>query len=106
MRRSFVYAPLSLSRGVRVNERAQFKQVCNAKEASSSPHNYNRINGCEVGKVFRNRSRAPITMLEIHAVLRQTFPAAQLVEFLSEQRMKRMHHAKPLQPLVTTICSA
>lgn len=45
-------------------------------------------------------------MLEIHAVLRQTFPAAQLVEFLSEQRMKRMHHAKPLQPLVTTICSA
>jgi hypothetical protein len=25
---------------------------------------------------------------------------------LSKQRMKRMHYAKPLQPSVTTICSA
>jgi len=82
------------------------KQICNAKEASSSPHNNNRINASEVGKVFRNRSRAPIMMLEIHAVLRQTFSAAQLLEFLSEQRMKRMHNAKPLQPSVTTIRSA
>ena len=99
----FTRAPFS--RGVRVDERAQFKQVCDAKEASSSPHNNNRINGAEVGKLFRNRSRAPITVLKIHAVLRQTFSAAQLFEFLSKQRMKRMHYAKPLQPLVTTICS-
>jgi hypothetical protein len=97
---------LRFRRAVRVDERAQFKQVYNAKEALSSPHDNDRINGAEVGKVFRNRSRAPIPMLKIHAVLRQTFPAAQLFEFLPKQRMEWMHYPKPLQPLVTTVCSA
>src|SRR5262245_16740938 len=79
---------LPFRRGVRVDERAQFKQVCNAKAALSSPDDNDWINGAEVGKLFRNRSCAPIPMLEIHAVLSRTFPAAQLFEFLPKQRMK------------------
>lgn len=56
--------------------------------------------------MLRNRSRAPVTTLKIQTVLRQPFPAAQLFEFLPAQRMKRMHYSEPLQPSVTTICSA
>lgn len=45
-------------------------------------------------------------MLEIQTVFRQSFPAAQLFEFLPKERMKRVHYAEPLQPWVTTVCSA
>jgi hypothetical protein len=89
-----------------LDERAQFKQVCNAKQAPASTHNDDWIDGGKVGKVFRNRSCAAVTMRKIQTVLRQTFPATQLFEFLPAQGMKRMHYAEPLQPLVTTICSA
>jgi len=59
-----------------------------------------------VGKVFRHGSRAAVTFLKVKTVFRQTFPAAQLFELLSAQRMKRMDYTKTLTPLVTTICSA
>jgi hypothetical protein len=85
---------------------AQLKQVCDAKQTASASHNDDRIDGSEVRKVFWNRSRAAVMMLEIQTVLGQSFPGAQLFEFLPAQGMKRMHYSEPLQPLVTTICSA
>jgi hypothetical protein len=94
------------TRGARLDQRTQLKQVSDAKQGSSSPHNDYRIDGTEVGEVFGNRSSATVMIFEIQTVLRQPFPAAQLFEFLPAQRMKRMDYSEPLQPLVTTICSA
>ena len=95
-----------MSRSVHADKGAQLKQVCDAKQTASASYNDDRIDGSEVRKVFWNRSRAAVMMLEIQTVLGQSFPGAQLFEFLPAQGMKRMHYSEPLQPLVTTICSA
>jgi hypothetical protein len=67
------YLPLHaicFSQECSLKQRAQLKQVCDAKQASSSPHNDDRIDRAEVRKVFWNRSRAAVTMLKIQTVLR------------------------------------
>ena len=56
--------------------------------------------------MFGKRSRATVVIFKIQTVLRQPLPAAQLFEFLPAQGMKRMDYSEPLQPMVTTICSA
>ena len=53
-----------MSRSVHADEGAQLKQVCDAKQTASASHNDDRIDGSEVRKVFWNRSRAAVMMLE------------------------------------------
>src|SRR3954464_16075936 len=62
---NFNYTRCAFSRGAYFNQQAQLKQVCDAKQRPSSPHNDYRIDRAEVGKVFRNRGGAAVTMLKI-----------------------------------------
>ena len=70
MRHNSNYTGYAFTRDAYFNQQAQLKQVCDAKQVSPSPHNDYRVDWAEVGKVFRNRSGAAVTMLKIQAVLR------------------------------------
>jgi hypothetical protein len=106
MRHSYLYTLLSFIPGEYWQSVRTTQAGRRPKQRLSLPHNHYRIDGAAVGKVFRNRSRAPVSILKVQPVFRQAFPAAQLFEFLSTQGMKPMYYTEPPKPFITTICSA